>query len=199
MDEPTTEAVGWEPLEVLAACVLGAVTALVVGGLVGGIVGATSSVSDESGRQFVGIVIDFASGWGLIADAFLVVALAILWRQVRAWATPTDGEQAAGDAHFRRCRRLATWTGVLLLAGAGATMASFVSSALTGGAPHDSLAWERYIVMGGTVVASVLIAVGGLWVVRDLTNRCWAAEDNWAEDDRADDEPDRNELEDDDR
>jgi hypothetical protein len=199
MDEPTTGATDWEPFEVLAACVLGAVTVLVLAGLVGGIVGATGSGLDESGRQFVGIVIDFASGWGLIADAFLVVALAILWRQVRAWATPTDGEQAAGDAHLRRCRRLATWTGVLLLAGAAATMASLVSSSLTGGAPHDSLAWERYIVMGGTVVASVLIAVGGLWVVRDLTNRCWAAEDDSAEDDRADDEAEVGQLEDDSR
>jgi hypothetical protein len=62
MDEPTTETVGWEPLEVLAACVLGAVTVMVVAGLVGGIVGATGSVPDELSQTFVGTVITSATG-----------------------------------------------------------------------------------------------------------------------------------------
>jgi hypothetical protein len=191
VDEPT---VGWEPLEVLAASVLGAVTVFVVAGLVGGIVGAAGTVQYESGRQFVGLVMEFATGWGIVADAFLVGALVILWwlagdSTARVGGSASDGPATDGIRR-RRFRRFGTWTAVLLVAAVAATTASFVANALTGGAPHDSTAWERYIIEVGTVIVSLLIAVGGLWVVRYLTNLSWAGEDEPEDDERAD-EPER--------
>jgi hypothetical protein len=194
MDEPTTEAVGWEPLEVLAACVLGAVTVTVLAGLAGGIVGATGSAPVELPQTFVGTVITSATGWAVAGELFLLVALGIVWRQVRCWSASVDGEQAGGAGHLRRARRCSTWIGVLLLATVAASVADFVGQVLEHPAPFGLLVWEHYVVVGGTVVASVLIAGGGLWVVRYLTNRCWAVEDE-----RADDEAEVGQLEDDNR
>jgi hypothetical protein len=199
MDGATTETVGWEPLEVLAACVLGAVTVTVLAGLVGGIVGATGSVPDELSQTFVGTVITSAAGWAVGGELFLLVALGIVWRQVQHWSARVDAVRVAGAGHLRRARRCSTWIGVLLLTAVAASTANLVGEVLGHAAPFDSFVWERYIVTGGTVVASVLIAGGGLWVVRYLTNRCWAAEDDRAEDDQAQGELDGDELEDSDR
>jgi hypothetical protein len=184
VDEPTTETAGWEPPEVLAACVLGAVTVTVLAGLVGGIVGATGSVPDEIPQTFVGTIIASAAGWAVAGELFLLVAIGIVWRQVQCWSAAIDGERTARTGHLRRARRCSTWIGVLLLATVAASTANLVGQVLDHPAPLGTFAWERYIVTGGTVVASVLIALGGLWVVRHLTNRCWAVHDE-----RADDEP----------
>jgi hypothetical protein len=159
-----------------AVAVLTAVAILVAGGLIAGIVASTASSGQfGSSRTMAGLAITWGSQWAVpLLAAVLLGVIGLCWWQVEAWneATSDDPERRSdASGHIRRMSQIIRWTQAALALTVVGAIAALAGNILDSGLVNNPLNWARYVYLGASLVAVVVIAGAGVWVGRLVADR----------------------------